>query len=137
MPSQSRKHRGYATQALVAAALRADGWPYAESTGAGRPGADITGTPGLAIEVKARTGFEPLAALKQARTNAGDSLAIVILRMNGQGPASVDDWLAVVDFATLRRLLREAGYGTAPDDGPVAPVIPLHPRVERRKQRAA
>lgn len=136
MPTQSRKHRGYATQALVAQALRADGWPYAESTGAGRTGADITGTPGLAFEVKARTGFDPLGALRQARANAGGDVPVVILRMNGQGPAAVDEWLAVVDFRTLRQLLRAAGYGTPPD-GPIAPVIQLRPRPAAESEQAA
>ena len=35
MPSQSRKHRGYRSQAVVAQYLAAHGWPYAEPTGAG------------------------------------------------------------------------------------------------------
>ena len=52
--TQARKRRGMRTQALVAQHLAANGWPYAESTGAGRSGSDVTGVPGLAIEVKAR-----------------------------------------------------------------------------------
>ena len=44
MPSQSRKHRGYRTQKLVAEYLAKRGFPFAESTGAGRSGTDITGT---------------------------------------------------------------------------------------------
>lgn len=125
-PSQSRKHRGYATQALVAAALKADGWPFAESTGAGRQGRDILGTPGLSIEVKARTDFAPLAAMRQAKANTGKGdVPIVILRMNGQGPKAVDEWLAILEFGTLRRLLRSAGYGTdpGPDDPAVAELV--------------
>lgn len=113
MPSQSRKHRGYATQRLVAEALAADGWPYAESTGAGRQGTDITGTPGIAWEVKARTGFDPLAAMRQARTHtAAGELAVTVLRCNGQGEAVVDDWPTLIPFGVLRRLLRQAGYGS-------------------------
>ena len=42
MPSQSRKHRGYRTQKVGAEHLAANGFPYAESTGAGRSGTDIT-----------------------------------------------------------------------------------------------
>lgn len=49
--TQARKHRGYRTQAAIAAHLRTHGWPYAESTGASRQGADITGTPDIAVEV--------------------------------------------------------------------------------------
>src|SRR5215475_9682074 len=41
------------TQHTAAAFLRGRGWPYAEAVGNGRPGADVTGTPGLSVEVKA------------------------------------------------------------------------------------
>lgn len=105
------KRRGADTQRTVAEAMRGDGWPYAEAVGAGAQGRDITGTPGLAIEVKARTAFEPMAALRQARANAGGDLPIVVIRCNGQGPATVDEWPAFMPFGELRALLRLAGYG--------------------------
>ena len=57
MPSQSRKHRGYKSQKILADYLVSKGWIYAESTGAGRSGTDVTGTIGIDWEVKARTGF--------------------------------------------------------------------------------
>ena len=59
--TQHRKHRGFRTQLLVAQYLAANGWPWAESAGAGRPGADITGTPDVAVEVKARADWSPLS----------------------------------------------------------------------------
>lgn len=117
-PSQSRKHRGYDTQRMVARAWAADGWPYALPVGAGAPGADITGTPDLAIEVKARTGFDPMAALRQAKTRPG--VPIVILRPNGYGETTIDDWPAIVPHGVLRRLLREAGYGDPIEGGRAA-----------------
>lgn len=110
--THSRKRRGRETEHLVARAFAADGWPYALATGAGTPGRDITGTPGIATEVKARTRFEPTAALRQAIANAGEDLPVVVLRPNGCGPATIDDWPAFVPFGQLRRLLRQAGYGT-------------------------
>jgi hypothetical protein len=124
MPSQSRKHRGYKTQDIVAIALREDIYPYAESTGAGRSGRDITGTPGVWLEVKARTGFDPLAALRQAHEAAGElDIVAAILRMNGQGPATVDEFVTCLRFGTFRRLLREAGYGgPAPATGRLAAI---------------
>jgi hypothetical protein len=67
MPSQSRKHRGYKSQKIVANYLVANGWPYAESTGAGRSGTDVTGTIGIDWEVKARTGFNPLCSYKTVK----------------------------------------------------------------------
>ena len=51
--SQSRKHRGYATQRIVAEYLQANGWEHALPVGAGRDGSDITGIKGLDIEIKA------------------------------------------------------------------------------------
>src|ERR1051325_732534 len=71
LASQSRKHRGYASQRIVAERLRAL-WPLAEPTGAGRQGNDILATPGAGIEVKAQANISLPAFIKQAKTNAGD-----------------------------------------------------------------
>ena len=110
--SQSRRHRGYATQRIVSDYFSANGWPYAEPVGAGRPGSDITGMPGIDIEVKARRGFDPLAAMRQQADRAalGD-LAFAVLRMDGQGPAVIGSWPVVIRLETLTELLRAAGYG--------------------------
>lgn len=110
-----RKQRGRETEHLVARAFAADGWPHAEATGAGSPGRDIKGVLGVAPEVKARTGFEPLAALRQAVRNARGDIPVVVMRPNGSGPATIDDWPAFLPFGVLRRLLREAGYGNPPE----------------------
>lgn len=108
----TRKRRGADTQRIVAGALKRSGWPFAEPVGAGATGKDITGTPGLAFEVKARAGFDPVAWVRQAVRNAnGDDLPAVILRPNGMGPANVDDWVVVLRFGDLVGLLHEAGYG--------------------------
>lgn len=118
-PSQSRKHRGYATQRLIADAMRADGWPYAESVGAGRGGADITGTPGVSIEAKARRGLALGEWMRQAVAQAGaGEVPVLVIRLDGQGPATIDEWPAVLPFAMLRRLLRQAGYGSPVPDPP-------------------
>lgn len=115
-PSQSRKHRGYATQRLTAEYLR-DVFPYAEPTGAGRQGRDILSTPGVAFECKARRGFSPLEALKQAEDYAGPDIPVAVLRMDGQGEKSIDDWPCVIRFSQLKRLLKEAGYAPESDAG--------------------
>lgn len=109
--TQSRKRRGRESERLVADAYRADGWPYAEAVGAGSPGRDVRGVPGVATEVKARAGFDPLANLRQAVKSAGDDIPVVVLRCVGQGPTTIDDWPAFLPFGALRRLLRAAGYG--------------------------
>jgi hypothetical protein len=112
MPTQHRKHRGYESQRIVATYLAAHGWPYAESTGAGRSGTDITGTPGICWEVKARRALSLGADLKQAAGH-GDGLPVLVVRLDGTGPATIADWPAVMRLADLVELLRAAGYGEA------------------------
>ncbi len=107
----SRKRRGRDTERALAAWLRDNGFPYAEPVGAGTPGRDITGLPGLAIEAKARRGFSPLAWVRQARRNAGPDLPIVVLRPDGMGEASIADWPAMLPLSVLVDLLDIAGYG--------------------------
>jgi hypothetical protein len=111
--SQARKRRGRDTEHMVARAFKTDGWPYAEPTGAGAGGRDITGLPGLACEVKARSGFDPMANLRQARNHAirDEHLPFVVMRPNGYGETTIDQWPVFLDFATFRRLLRQAGFG--------------------------
>ena len=111
MPSQSRKHRGYEAQRIVAAYLRERGWMYAQPTGAGRAGADILGVLDLDIEVKARRGFDPLAALRQQADRADGRLPLAILRMDGQGAASIADWPVITRLGLLIPVLHAAGYG--------------------------
>lgn len=128
--SQSRKHRGYNTQKVFAEYMR-DIFPYAEPTGAGRQGRDILSTPGVWFELKARTGFNPLAALKQIegelseeenakwadglkQMSSGDvpefDKGVAVLRMNGQGPGTIGEWVVCMRVDTLKELLKEAGY---------------------------
>lgn len=119
MASQSRKFRGYETQKLLAGWFKTRGWPFAEPVGAGRPGADVTGMPGVAIEAKARAKFEPLAWLKQAASERRHGVPAVVFRCNGQGEAALPDWGVLMTLADFTALLREAGYGSGdstPDD---------------------
>ena len=110
--SQARKHRGYRSQKVVAQYLAAHGFPYAESTGAGRQGSDITGTVGIDWEVKARTNFSPAETMRQLKDRANDlDLRVAVLRLNGQGEASIGDWVALLSFEQLVALMRQAGYG--------------------------
>jgi len=112
MASQSRKHRGYRSQKVLAMYLAENGFPFAESTGAGRSGSDITGCVGIDWEVKARTGFNPAAVIAQMKErNNGKDIQLAVLRLNGQGEQSVQDWVALTRLETLVELLREAGYG--------------------------
>jgi len=112
MSNDSRRHRGMRTQKVVAEHLAARGWPFAESTGAGRSGSDITGVPGLAIEVKARADFNPMAWVRQACLN--DGLPLVTFRPNGMGEATVATWPVIIRMNDLIDLLHAAGYGDPP-----------------------
>jgi len=105
----SRKQRGSETQTTVARWFAAHGWPFAESTGAGRQGSDITGIPGLACEVKARRNFNPLAWIKQA-TN-GNGIPFVVFRCDGQGQQSVAEWPVLLTLRQFTTLLQIAGFG--------------------------
>ena len=110
--SQSRKHRGYRSQKVVAQYLAVNGFTYAESTGAGRQGSDITGTVGIDWEIKARTNFSPGETMRQLKDRANPlDLRLAVLRLNGQGEASIGDWVALLSFEQLVELLKAAGYG--------------------------
>jgi hypothetical protein len=107
MASQHRKHRGYKTQRLVADYFVEQGWPHAYSVGAGASGTDIARLP-FDVEVKARTGFNPKAALAQIKARSV-GLGFAVLRLNGQGE-DVRDYCAVIRFEDLVNLLKKAGY---------------------------
>lgn len=110
--SQSRKHRGYATQRIFAAYLREHGFPFAEPVGAGRSGSDITGTIGIDWEIKARARFNPKETIDQlSERSNGKDLPIAVMRLNGQGEKSISSWVAMLTLQDLVVLLREAGYG--------------------------
>ena len=107
MTSQSRKHRGYRTSRLVASYL-SNFWPYAQSVGAGAQGSDVLNTP-FDWEVKARTGFNPSAALAQLKKRANGRLGIVVLRLNGQGE-NPEDYAVVMRLADFMELVIRCKY---------------------------
>lgn len=109
--SQHRKRRGMRTQKLVAEYLRDRGWPFADTAGAGRSGADVTNTPDIAVEVKARADLNPLAWVRQAEAAAEGRLPFVVFRCNGQGE-DAGQYLAMLRLADLVPLLHAAGYGS-------------------------
>lgn len=107
--SNSRRKRGRETE-LVGASFFRKWFPFAEAVGSGSPGADLTGTPGVAVEFKAHSTFKPLEWMRQARRNAGAMLPLVVFRANGQGPESVGDWFAITALKEFMDLLDAAGY---------------------------
>lgn len=109
--SQSRKHRGYATQRIVADYLVEQGWQHALPVGAGRDGSDVTGIDGLDIEIKARTNLDLPALMRQLSERKKETgLGVGVLRLNGQGEKSVEQFVAVLTLADLVYLLKASGY---------------------------
>jgi hypothetical protein len=127
--SQYRQRtRAHETEATVAGWFAANGWPYAEPVGSGRQGTDVTGMPGLCVEVKARRDFHITGWLRQHHDPAGAAeravlagrglaagsahpLPLVVLRPDGFGPAGIAGWPAILRLDDLTVILREAGYG--------------------------
>ena len=108
--SQHRKRRGYESQRIVADYLRANGWPYAEPAGAGRPGTDVTGVVGVDIEVKARRDLDLTGTMRQQAARTADEVPIAVVRPDGWGEARIADWPALMPLSVAVRLLKEAGY---------------------------
>ena len=111
--SQSRKHRGYRTERVVATYLSE--WWSGASVGRGM-GKDIVNIP-MDIEVKSRSQFSPMEWLRQVkkRTEKTGEKSIVVCRMNGQGEKA-GDYLAFMQFSDLVQLLLQAGYGDIQQD---------------------
>jgi hypothetical protein len=102
MASQARKHRGFRTERVVAQYLSTV-W---ENANVGRgSGKDIVGVP-FDCEVKARSGFQPLAYLKQlkARTSISGDLGFGVIRLNGQGEDAAE-YACIIRLADLLPLL--------------------------------
>jgi len=102
MASQHRKHRGFRTERVVAEYLST--WWTGACVGRGS-GKDIVNVP-FDVEVKARTGFQPLAYMKQlkARTQISGELGFSVLRLNTQGE-DPRDYAVVMRLEDLLPLL--------------------------------
>ena len=105
--SQSRKHRGFRTERVVADYLRR--WWEGAQVGRGF-GRDILNVP-FDCEVKARTGLDVIGTLRQIETRTAESglLGFACFRLNGQGEQA-QDYVAMLRLGDLVELLRAAGY---------------------------
>jgi len=103
MDSQAWKHRGFRTERVVAQYLSTV-WEGA-TVGRGS-GKDIVNVP-FDVEVKARTGFQPLAYLRQlkARTVISGELGFGVIRLNGQGE-DAREYAAIIRLEDLLPLLQ-------------------------------
>jgi hypothetical protein len=103
MASQARKHRGFRTERVVAQYLSTV-WSGA-TVGRGS-GKDIVNVP-FDAEVKSRSGFQPLAYLRQlkARTDKSGELGFGVLRLNGQGE-DASEYACIIRLGDLLPLLQ-------------------------------
>ncbi len=110
--TNARVSRGRQSQRIAAEFMNDKGFPFAEGVWGSMPGRDITGTPGLAIEVKARRDLNLPGWLRQAAKNANGDLPLLLVRPDGYGEARVGEWCLCLRFDEAVHLLRAAGYGT-------------------------
>lgn len=110
--SQSRKHRGFRTERVVADYLRL--WWNGATVGRGA-GRDILNVP-FDCEVKARSALDIRGTLRQieSRTCESGLLGFATFRLNGQGEQA-GDYVAMLRLSDLVGLLLEAGYGKRRD----------------------
>lgn len=102
--------RGLVLQNALARYL-ASWWPSAESAGAGRPGTDVTGTPGVVWENKTAREWRPAGWVSQARRHAGnDEIPVTVYWPPGVGERRVELSMAILPLPVAVRLLVEAGY---------------------------
>ena len=110
--------RGNALPNALARYLQA-WWPFAEATGTGRNGRDITGTPGVAWEVKTaddfKASFKPTIWIKQAQANSSGwpEVPVVVYFPRGLGAAHTGQALAILPVEVLLGVLEAAGYAPA------------------------
>ena len=106
--SQSRKHRGFRTERVVAEYLRR--WWEGASVGRGS-GRDVINVP-FDCEIKSRTGLDVSGTLRQIETRTAKSglLGFACFRLNGQGDTKPDEYVAMLRLGDLVQLLRDAGY---------------------------
>jgi hypothetical protein len=100
--SQARKHRGFRTERVVAEYLSTQWQGACVGRGSGK---DIVNVP-FDAEIKSRTGFQPLAYLRQlkARTDISGELGFGVLRLNGQGEDAAE-YACIIRLADLLPLL--------------------------------
>lgn len=104
--TNSRKARGSATERIVSERVRVL-WPHNHVVRGIGP--DLTETPGFAVEIKARTRLDLPEWMRQAKRHSAKhgGTPLLVIRLNGQGPASVDDYPVVMRLADFIDLVQD------------------------------
>lgn len=108
--SKMQRDKGARAERAVVAHLRKNGWPDARRYLAGdglQPG-DIDAIPGVALEVKDQARYDFPGWLRQAVTEAGPRLPVVVAKPNKVALDDTGEWWALLRFDDLLDLLREA-----------------------------
>lgn len=104
MANESRKRRGRETEHIVTARLQKV-WENAHVVNSGASGSDVLGLPYF-VEVKARKDFKPKEFLDSiSKRTKNKTKGFAVLRLNGQGEQSVDDFACLIRFGDLIDLL--------------------------------
>ena len=115
MKPATAKAKGRATETQAVEWLRANGYPYAERrrlAGAEDQG-DITGMPGICVEVKSAAAWKPVQWLRETRAEMENSHSPVgFVMARPKGGTNVDDWVIMMHPDTLLSLLTDAGWRT-------------------------
>lgn len=112
--ANSRQRRGRESELLAESWFRGNGWSYATATPGSAAGVDLVHTDPFAVEVKAHANLAIPAFVRQAAGHAvNGQVPVLLLRLNRQGPESIDNWPIVLPglpyLAPLAVGIREMG----------------------------
>lgn len=111
------RQKGTSAETALVRYLQLNGFPHAERRalhGIADKG-DVTGTPGLAWEVKNHKAYNIAGWLKETEIERANALAeygVLVVKPNRVGLDSVQDWWAILTVADLVELLNFAGFGS-------------------------
>ena len=117
MKPATAKAKGRATENQAVEWLREQGWVHAERrrlAGSEDQG-DVTGIPGICIEVKSAAQWKPVQWLRECTAetkHANAALGFVMARP--KGGVDVNDWVMMLTPQTLIQLLHDAGWQPQP-----------------------
>lgn len=108
------KNKGTAAESAVVSFLRTRGFPHAERLAlqGGKDRGDITGIPGIVIEVKNTATYTFSSWLKEAmveKDNANADFAFVAAKPRLVGATRVGMWMAAMYLGEFSRLCKQAG----------------------------
>lgn len=108
------KRKGTMAETAVVSFLRTAGFPYAERLAlqGNKDRGDVTGIPGVVLEVKAEQSYQFSGWLHEARVereNAGADFGIVIAKPRQVGTTRTGEWMAILRLEEYAKLIDQAG----------------------------